>query len=83
LWSIVINKKYKHELKDVKYEETRLHRACRVGRESSVNSLLRPKADVTVTNHKGSQPLSVASWQGRVNLDYEYFSEMQQCAGDE
>ena len=82
LWLVVINNSYKHTERrglrtradgnrvshDVNFEETRLLRQCRRGRESSVQRLLRMGANVHITNQDGDPALSVASGLGRTRL---------------
>ena len=82
LWRVVINNVCKHKerrvsytrddgtivYRDTKFEETRLLRQCRRGRESSVQRLLRMGANVHITDQDGDPALSVASGLGRTRL---------------
>ena len=82
LWRVVINNVHKHKerrfvetedngtrvYRDIEFEETRLLRQCRRGRESSVQRLLRMGANVHITNKDGDPALSVASGLGRTRL---------------
>ena len=59
----------------VKYVETRLIRACRVGRESTVRRLLRLRANIHIADKGGNRALSMASWKGRPNLVKAFLAE--------
>lgn len=52
----------------VKCVETRLIRACRVGRESTVRRLLGLRANIHIADKAGNRALSVACWKGRPTL---------------
>ena len=56
------------EEESIIYDETRLHRECRRGRESGVLRLLGLGADVGIANEEGESALTLSSWKGRINL---------------